>query len=202
MSTSKKDENKKKILLAAKDCFERYGFKKTTLDDIGKIIGLNKSSIYHYFENKEQIFIEVVMSEFKAFTKELSIIIEEKMPCQQKIFFYFEKKLDFWFQKSLLLSQIADEEVYKFVTFGKETYWKIENKEKAFFRDILNQCIENNQIKDCNVDKITLYMFGLVDGIQNSLKNPDTRFSATPTEHNEVITDVKEALRIFIKGLQ
>src|SRR4030042_4489907 len=108
MSQNKKENKKDQILAAASECFARFGYKKTTLDDIGKKIGLNKASIYHYFKSKEEIFTQIVLNEFEQFITKLHQHIEEDMICEQKILVYFEEKLHFWFQKSLILPQITE----------------------------------------------------------------------------------------------
>jgi AcrR family transcriptional regulator len=66
-------EKKKEILKAASDCFARYGYEKTTLDDIGKMVGLNKASLYYYYKNKEAIFSEVVFEETEALFQALTL---------------------------------------------------------------------------------------------------------------------------------
>jgi AcrR family transcriptional regulator len=47
----------------ARDIFARYGYRKTTIEDIGKACGLGKAALYHYFSGKEEIFAEVVRAE-------------------------------------------------------------------------------------------------------------------------------------------
>lgn len=44
------------ILEAAKLCFLRYGYGKTSLDDIAKAAGLSRPLLYRKFANKEAIF--------------------------------------------------------------------------------------------------------------------------------------------------
>ncbi|MFX0062900.1 MAG: TetR/AcrR family transcriptional regulator [Candidatus Hermodarchaeota archaeon] len=34
---------------AASDCFAKYGYRKTTLEDISKIVGVRKASLYYYW---------------------------------------------------------------------------------------------------------------------------------------------------------
>ena len=63
----KTDEKRHQILNAALNCFARYGFNKTTLDDIATAIGMNKASLYYYYENKEAIFGEVLQEEANRF---------------------------------------------------------------------------------------------------------------------------------------
>ena len=41
-----KKDKRQMILEAAGECFDRFGYNKTTLKDIGERVGLNKASIY------------------------------------------------------------------------------------------------------------------------------------------------------------
>src|SRR4030042_4226412 len=144
MSQNKKENKKEQILAAASECFARFGYKKTTLDDIGKKIGLNKASIYYYFKSKEEIFTSIVLGEFQQFISKLHQEIEEGMICEQKILVYFEEKLNFWFQKSMILPQITEIEPEKLQQLmeasGFETFLKIEQGEKSFLANILKNC--------------------------------------------------------------
>jgi len=47
------DEMREHIISAAREIFARYGYRKTTMDDIAASIRRAKSSIYHYFPGKE-----------------------------------------------------------------------------------------------------------------------------------------------------
>ena len=47
----------------ARDLFMRYGYHKTTIEDIGRACGLGKAALYHYFLGKEEIFAEAVRAE-------------------------------------------------------------------------------------------------------------------------------------------
>ena len=44
------------ILESAKTCFLRFGYSKTSLDDIAKTAGLSRPLLYRKFQNKEAIF--------------------------------------------------------------------------------------------------------------------------------------------------
>ena len=66
------------IVLAARELFSRYGFKKNTMDDISSAIGKAKSSIYYYFKGKEEIFEAVVESEALMLRNKLTYILKEQ----------------------------------------------------------------------------------------------------------------------------
>jgi TetR/AcrR family transcriptional regulator, transcriptional repressor of aconitase len=65
------------ILEAAKLCFLRYGYGKTSLDDIAKAAGLSRPLLYRKFANKEAIFAALYDAVFLAqFEKAVPIASE------------------------------------------------------------------------------------------------------------------------------
>jgi AcrR family transcriptional regulator len=71
-----KEEFRKKVIVSAGKIFSRYGFKKTTMDEIAKALKMGKSSIYYYFESKEEIFEAVVLWEANILRNELTTAIK------------------------------------------------------------------------------------------------------------------------------
>jgi AcrR family transcriptional regulator len=71
-----KEEFKKKIIITAGQIFSRFGFRKTTMDEIAKALKMGKSSIYYYFPSKEDIFEAVVLYEANVLRNELTTAIK------------------------------------------------------------------------------------------------------------------------------
>jgi AcrR family transcriptional regulator len=53
-------ETRARILLAARECFSRFGYAKTTNKDIATRAGITTGAIYHYFDSKQALFVAVV----------------------------------------------------------------------------------------------------------------------------------------------
>jgi AcrR family transcriptional regulator len=53
------DEKTALILDAAEKRFVRYGFRRTSMDDIAREAGLSRPTLYLYFRNKEDIFLSL-----------------------------------------------------------------------------------------------------------------------------------------------
>jgi AcrR family transcriptional regulator len=66
-----KDEVKEAIVNVARHIFSRFGFRKTTMDEIAIASRKGKSSIYYYFTSKEEIFQAVVEKEAEILKQEL-----------------------------------------------------------------------------------------------------------------------------------
>jgi AcrR family transcriptional regulator len=79
-----KDEVKDAIVNVARHIFSRFGFKKTTMDEIAIASRKGKSSIYYYFASKEEIFQAVVEKEALILRNELkNAILEGDSPAQK-----------------------------------------------------------------------------------------------------------------------
>ena len=72
------DKTREKILDVADKLFGKFGFHKTSMDEIAKISRKAKGSLYYHFSSKEELFKEVVSNEIINFKKQLSEIVNNK----------------------------------------------------------------------------------------------------------------------------
>ena len=80
-----RDEVKEAIVNVARHIFSRFGFKKTTMDEIAIASHKGKSSIYYYFASKEEIFQAVVEKEAEILKQELIKANNETDSPEQKL---------------------------------------------------------------------------------------------------------------------
>lgn len=79
-----KDKVREGIVKVAGKIFSRFGYKKTTMEEIAQAYGKGKSSIYYYFKSKEDIFKAVVEQEAEELKKDLKQAISaEDDPIEQ-----------------------------------------------------------------------------------------------------------------------
>ncbi len=69
------EDTRDKILTVANILFSRFGFHKTSMDEIAKIARKAKGSLYYHFSSKEELFKEVVSKEIINLKSELTIIV-------------------------------------------------------------------------------------------------------------------------------
>jgi AcrR family transcriptional regulator len=67
---------KRQIIESATKYFSRYGFHKTTMDEIAKNIHKAKGVLYYYFRNKEELFNEVLRLELDKLKAVLHNIVQ------------------------------------------------------------------------------------------------------------------------------
>ena len=78
-------ETRVAILAAAETIFARYGFRKTTVDDIAKEAGLSRATVYLYFASKEEIAVSWIDCHVSQFCEELSSIGSELPPDRKSV---------------------------------------------------------------------------------------------------------------------
>lgn len=70
-----KDQTREKILTVAARMFGKYGFQKTTVDEIARTAHKAKGSVYYYYKSKEELFLAVVSQEINVLKTGLTRII-------------------------------------------------------------------------------------------------------------------------------
>lgn len=59
-SEKEKENIKKSLLKTCQQSWTQYGYKKTSVDELCKQVGISKGAFYLFFESKEAIFCEVI----------------------------------------------------------------------------------------------------------------------------------------------
>ncbi|MCE5249400.1 TetR/AcrR family transcriptional regulator [bacterium] len=63
MASNEYQDMRDQIIEAAREVFAKYGYRKTTIEDIASSVYKAKSSVYHYFSGKDDIFRAVIEKE-------------------------------------------------------------------------------------------------------------------------------------------
>jgi AcrR family transcriptional regulator len=81
------------IVKSATIHFSKYGFHKTTMDEIARHIHKAKGVLYYYFRSKEDLFNEVLRQELEQVKTELSRITESNDDSLTKLKKYILSRL-------------------------------------------------------------------------------------------------------------
>ncbi len=73
------------IMEACKQLYETMTFKEVNLKEIGKVTSFTRTSIYNYFESKEEIFLGIFEDEYVKWTSDLQRIIDEGVLSREKL---------------------------------------------------------------------------------------------------------------------
>jgi len=131
-----KEEFRRKVIISAGKIFSRYGFRKTTMDEIAKALKMGKSSIYYYFESKEEIFEAVVLWEANILRNELTTAIKSVESPVDKMKNYVFVRMKAFEKLSNYYNAIFDKNLdhFDFIESIREKY---DREELAILRLIL-----------------------------------------------------------------
>ena len=68
---------KEEIIAACRRLYETMSFKDITIKEIGQQTSFTRTSIYNYFETKEEIFLALFAQEYECFTSDLDSLCEQ-----------------------------------------------------------------------------------------------------------------------------
>lgn len=71
------------ILVEAAKIFARFGFKKTSIDEIAKEAGVGKGTVYLAAESKEELFYQVLHREVRAWQAACAKVIDPRVQADQ-----------------------------------------------------------------------------------------------------------------------
>lgn len=162
------DEIRENILGVAQGIFSRFGFKKTTMEDIAKAARKGKSTLYYYFKSKEEVFEAVVDYEASIMTNKLLLIVEnEKIDPKEKLRQYILTRMKMFDELSNLYVTLKQDmlEQYAFVQKYRKKYDELE---MSFIAKILRQGNEKEifNVKEENLDAVAFTLSTAMKGLE------------------------------------
>lgn len=110
MRDSARQKTSKDAILDATDrLLARYGYKKMTIDDLAREVGIGKGSVYLHFESKEEIalsHIDRIIERLKSKTHEIAA---RKISCDKRIRLMLIERVLFRFDSVQHYSQSLNE---------------------------------------------------------------------------------------------
>ncbi|WP_163325141.1 TetR/AcrR family transcriptional regulator [Draconibacterium mangrovi] len=185
--------SRQQIIEAAGIIFERYGFKKTTMDDIAYAAGKGKSSLYYYFKNKEEVFEAVVAHEAKQLVAEINRAIDTSHSAVDKLRSYVNIRMKRFVERGNLATALNDNFLATFAFIEK-----IQNNYRDFeiemIAGIINEGINRKEFKPIDANFTSEAILTCMIGFEVPL------LTKSKTSE-ESITKINNAIDMFFYGI-
>ncbi len=189
---SKKDLNREIILKIAQEIFSKYGYKKTTLDDIANAVRKGKSSLYYYFKSKEDLFQAVIMKEVEVLARELDKVVNRNTDPIDKLRDYMLTKINTF--RNLANFYNALENDVTAIGFIDDIKNRYEQDEIRLIKRILIEGVRKNEFE--------IYDFNLAAiGITMAIKGLEMPLSAGTYGNMNLERSVDVILKIICFGI-
>ena len=198
-----KDSRKKLILRSARSLFFKKGFNKVTVDEIAKSAELGKGSIYLYFDSKEEIYAQILLSDIDNFNRRVSVLLEKGSSATDLLTEFSYIYIDFF---------LNDGELFRILMAYMLQPAKMNLPEKLnaqilnanassinVIGQILQLGVDSKEFSaEVNIKQNQNALWGLLNGIISLYI-----FSGAQTKRKErIYSTTNLALEIFIRGLK
>ena len=160
-----KDEFRQRIIINASEIFRKYGFRKTTMDEIARALKMGKSSIYYYFPGKEVIFEAVVLHEANILRNELTTTIKTVESPIDKMHNYVFVRMKSFEKLANYYNAIFDKNLDHF-DFIEKIRAKYDREELAILRLILYDGVRKKVFNVINSEYTAMAIQTTLKGIE------------------------------------
>ncbi len=187
------DDMRSTIISAAKDLFAKFGYKKTTMEDIALALRKGKSSLYYYFKNKEEIFQAVIESEEEALFSKLELVVESELGPQEKFTRYVITRMETIMELDNYMKALKDE-ISANYDFLSKLKISGEKQEAQLLTRILEEGTKSNTFQVKNIPMAAL-------AIATALKGLEAPLLSTSYSFDEFKVQIENTLSILFFGL-
>lgn len=189
------DNTREKILSVATRIFSRFGFYKTSMDEIARTAHKAKGSLYYHFASKEQLFTEVVAMELKNLKKELALVVTDpELNPKEKIKKYLLTRMSILYKASNY-HETLKADFFEHFDFVDHLRSELDHWEKEQLKSIIRQGIDAGIFADQN-EKIDV----LLDVFLMVLKGLEIPFFLQ-NKYVELSPHFDDLINILIKGM-
>jgi TetR/AcrR family transcriptional regulator, biofilm operon repressor len=197
---NKKELVKEKIGRVAMKCFAKYGLDKTTLEDIAKEVGLNKASLYYYYKNKEDIFLEVAITEGVDFLGTLQENVMTKKGTEARVTYYLLERINYY-KNILNMNRVSAETLNKMLPRFFELFDVIMKQEVQFLSKIIKEGVKKGELNTINPDRLASSLITMNDALKHHAEHKAILKNQDQIDYSQITEEMKLLVALIFKGL-
>ena len=197
-----KENRKNAILKAARKLFFERGFKSVTVDLIAAKAEVSKGSIYLYFDSKEEIYTQILISANIERHKEIENFAKLEGKATDLILTFARDYINFFFENKelfrILMTFMLHADNMNLTEDQNTQLIHTTNENIRVIAEILQKGIESGEfVSGFDVRQIQNAVWGLLNGIMSLYI-----YTGAPDKRAERIhAMVQESLKVMIKGI-
>ena len=194
------DDKKETIKKAGLQVFSKYGYYKTTLDDIADTVGIKKNSLYYYFPSKESLFEEIVRSEVVKMKQCVQKSVDSVDDYEEKVIIFF-KELFYYGRKRGHPVSISLETLVEIGQVIEEYFFEIFKQVTEMLADILSKGYKEGKFIKHNSYEVASLLAEFITSFEREQVRKNKIKSADALNLEIVEQKVVGIVSLVIKGL-
>lgn len=190
LTEEEQQRRRKEIFDASVHLFLEKGFNETSMHEIARAAGVGKSTLYDYFNTKEQILESCFEEEIEKIAGRAQEIMRQELNTPEKLRKIMQMHLEFlvankqFYLKLSLEAQRLSLESQNRIQVMRHAY-------QDMLRELIEEGIRRGELRPVNALLAARSVFGLLS---------TTAFTSRPTGTPEEM--LEDALSIFFKGIE
>lgn len=142
--------NRRKMILdAAAQSFAQFGYKATTMELVAKIANVGKGTIYTFFNNKEELFEEILSLALNEMINAIEQGVKQEDTFVQNLFRVMDLLMEFRGKHELFV-KLAQENQDVGTRQAMDGLMRMENMALDYISKEVEKAIQKGEIKPCN----------------------------------------------------
>jgi AcrR family transcriptional regulator len=197
---SKKDIKKQEIIDVAREIFMKFGYKKTSVKDIGEQVGLDQASIYYYLgkgKGKEDLYILCLFDEIEDFKKNVKKILGKSSSIQELITNIFTEKLRFFYEKNLI-DNFADLNTRKISDHLRNKLKTLQEFEHQITTKVLDHSVESGELPSINTTHLAATLTHISQGFRNKIRT-NNLLGGEKLDLNQLVRELQQSVSFLFE---
>lgn len=201
MSQQNISNKKHQIKCVARELFTRWGYKKTTLDDIAHRCQFAKPTIYYYYENKEAIFRDVIDTETKGLISELRRSVAQASSSTEKLFSFAKTQLEY-FRNYVNLHDLSVQVVLEFKPLINKLYKNLREQQIEILEEVIEGGIKDGEFNKCEALRAADSILTILEAMKFKEFQVTTVQYASDIDYSKVEEEVNYILNMLLEGMK
>ena len=150
-----------RILCAAEEQFRRFGPKKTSMEDIARLAGLSRATLYLHFSGKSSVYEAIRQGVRQQYVERLHELVESDRQAPRKLRLFVELTLETYSNHPVFLAALTGDQEYSIQTVAGPIMATSRSEILDPLRKILEQGIRELTIRKLNVNETAYLMYEL-----------------------------------------
>ena len=157
----KKKENHETIFRAALRVFARYGYKKATVEDIARELGMSKGNLYLYVKDKEDLYHKTVAHALMVWQGRVAESIAREQDTRRQFIVMCEKAMDhLWQDRDLRQVLALDPEIFPMFP-SRDPFAAINRASMNMIRSIMEKGIAEGTMRGVDLEVMPQVVFSI-----------------------------------------
>lgn len=159
---------KEKLIEAAAATITRFGLRKSTLEDIGRAVGVSKAAVLYHFHSKEEMIAAVVEQEYQRFLGELRAALAGETTAEGKLRVFGLGRFQYIKDRLLAFGDVTKEILESVLPLVRESLVRRREEELGLLRGILADGMRSGELAPGDPDLIAVAAMAALTGLYDA----------------------------------